>query len=196
MPGQLDLFHQAQLNQLADSTAFARRYRFVALDVETANSSSASICQLGLAMVDHDGKIETASFLIDPEDQFAPFNIRLHGIGPKTVAGAPRFTDVIDPLRDFLANHLLVQHSQFDERAIRAACKRYDRPNLKARWLNSVTVARKAWPHLRGNGGHGLGNLQKVLTLDFKHHDAAEDARAAAQVILLAEAEIGYNFTD
>lgn len=196
MRKQLDLFHQAAVISQAGGPLFSRSYRFVALDVETANANRASICQLGLAMVDHNGAIETASFLIDPEVRFAPFNVQLHGIGPDTVKGQPRFIDVIDTLRDFLTRHLLVQHSQFDQKAISAACQRYDQPDLNARWLNSVQVARKAWPELRGNGGHGLGNLQKVLTLDFQHHDAAEDSRAAAQVILLAEAETGSNFIE
>ena len=196
MRKQLDLFHRAEVTAQTSGSMFSRSYRFVALDVETANTNCGSICQLGLAMVDHDGAIQTASFMIDPEVQFAPFNTRLHGIGPDTVAGQPRFNDVIEPLRDFLARHLLVQHSQFDQKAISAACQRYDLPNLNARWLNSVRVARKAWPQLRGNGGHGLGNLQKVLRLNFKHHDAAEDSKAAAQVILLAEAELGFNFIE
>ena len=53
--------------------------------------------------------------------------------------------------------------------------------------MNSVTIARKAWPEWLGNGGHGLGHLKKALSLNFTHHDAGEDARAAAQVVLLAE---------
>ena len=49
---------------------------------------------------------------------------------------------------------------------------------MKSFWSDSVAIARKAWPDLRGNGGHGLGNLKKVLGLNFRHHDAGEDARA------------------
>lgn len=196
MRNQPDLFHQAALAELTDVQLFSQTYRFVALDVETANNNRGSICQLGLAMVDHSGAITTASFMIDPEVQFATFNIQLHGIGPETVAGQPRFIDVIEPLRDFLTRHPLVQHSQFDQKAISGACQRYNLPDLKARWLDSVQIARKAWPQFRGNGGHGLANLQKVLRLDFRHHDAAEDARAAAQVILMAEDETQSNFID
>lgn len=62
------------------------------------------------------------------------------------------------------------------------------------RWSDSVQIARRAWPDLKGNGGHGLGNLKKVLRLDFHHHDAGEDARAAAMVVLLAEARLGHPF--
>ena len=41
---------------------------------------------------------------------------------------------------------------------------------------------------MKGNGGHGLGKLKQVLNLDFHHHDAGEDARAAAMVVLRAQA--------
>ena len=55
-------------------------------------------------------------------------------------------------------------------------------------WRDSVHVARAAWPELRGNGGHGLASLKQHLGLVFEHHDAGEDARAAAEVVLRAEA--------
>lgn len=64
------------------------------------------------------------------------------------------------------------------------------------RWSDSVLIARRAWPDLKGNGGHGLSNLKKVLRLDFHHHDAGEDARAAAMVVLLAEARLGLSFDE
>ena len=38
-----------------------------------------------------------------------------------------------------------------------------------------------------GNGGHGLASLKQHLGLVFDHHDAGEDARAAAEVVLRAE---------
>lgn len=40
---------------------------------------------------------------------------------------------------------------------------------------------------MRGNGGHGLASLKQHLGLVFEHHDAGEDARAAAEVVLRAE---------
>lgn len=45
----------------------------------------------------------------------------------------------------------------------------------------------QALHELKGNGGHGLANLKQVLNLDFHHHDAGEDARAAAMVVLRAQ---------
>lgn len=52
-------------------------------------------------------------------------------------------------------------------------------------------VARRAWPELKGTGGHGLASLKLHLGLIFEHHDAGEDARAAAEVVLRAAAEGG-----
>ena len=65
-PRQLDLFHRDEVTSQTSGSIFSRSYRFVALDVETANADRGSICQLGLALVDHDGAIQTASFMIDP----------------------------------------------------------------------------------------------------------------------------------
>lgn len=174
----------------------ARNVRFVALDVETANADAASICQIGLALVEPSGAMETVSFYVDPEDEFAGFNTRLHGISAATVAGCPNFPMVFAALAPFLARHPLVQHSTFDARAIEAACRAYRMPVPALRWHNSVLAARTAWPELRGNGGHGLASLKDHLGLEFDHHDAGEDARAAAQVVVLAEKKTGADFFD
>ncbi|WP_138936621.1 exonuclease domain-containing protein [Roseovarius arcticus] len=170
-------------------------FRFVAVDVETANSNNYSICQIGLAMVSVTGEIHTASFLVDPEERFDDFNVQLHGIDEEAVCRAPIFEVVLRSMRPFLERHTLIQHSSFDKRAFDAACKGNGIPNLRTNWLDSVIIARTAWPELKGNGGHGLASLKTFLNLDFDHHDAEEDARAAAEVVLLAETHSGEKFT-
>ncbi|MEP2533903.1 exonuclease domain-containing protein [Shimia sp.] len=165
--------------------------RFIAVDVETAGYDVASICQIGLAFVGFDSSIATYSAYIDPRTPFAAGNTRLHGIDALTVKNAPGFEAVLTDLRPLLEAYPLIQHSRYDERAFDAACGLAKLPVLKSVWSNSVTIARQAWPELRGNGGHGLANLKKVLGLRFKHHDAGEDARAAAEVVLKAEEVMG-----
>lgn len=171
-------------------------FRFIALDVETACSDSASICQVGLACVIADNTIHTFSTLVNPGTRFDPFNIQLHGIGPDHVTGAPRFDEVLGHLFPLLSRHHLVQHSNFDKQAVAAACQWCGIEAPEFRWSDSVRIARRAWPELKGNGGHGLANLKKVLDLEFRHHDAGEDARAAAMVVLHAEAHLRMPFDD
>jgi DNA polymerase III epsilon subunit-like protein len=160
-------------------------FRFFALDVETANHDRASICQVGIACVRPDGRIETWVTLVDPGTDRWVFS-GLHGITRDMVIGAPTIAEVLDPLEARLVGCPVYQHSGFDRSAIRAACATLGRPEPGWNWQNSVTVARAAWPELKGNGGHGLASLKEYLGLKFEHHDAGEDARAAAEVVLRA----------
>lgn len=169
-------------------------FRFIALDVETACSDVASICQIGLACVQADNQIQTFSMLVNPGTRFDPFNIQLHGIGPDHVAKAPRFPDALGALLSLLTRHHLIQHSNFDKQAVTAACGLCGIATPDFRWSDSVTIARRAWPELKGNGGHGLANLKRTLNLQFHHHDAGEDARAAALVVLHAEKHLAMQF--
>lgn len=166
-------------------------FRFVALDVETASREHRSICQIGLGCAADDGSVLTWSCYVNPQTEFTPFNTELHGISARTVEHAPTFPELWPVLAPFLGRHPLVQHSRFDEKAIASACRLYGLSIPPWYWTDSVVVARKAWPELKGNGGHGLGNLKKVLNLDFHHHDAGEDARASALVVLKAQERLG-----
>lgn len=161
-------------------------FRFFALDVETANNDRGSICQIGVACVRLDNSIETWMTYVDPQVDSWVFTY-LHGISGRTVKGAPTFAEVLPVLRDALAGHIVYQHSSFDRSAVAAACGNSGLSIPQWDWRDSVHVARNAWPELRGNGGHGLASLKQHLGLKFDHHDAGEDARAAAEVVLRAE---------
>jgi DNA polymerase-3 subunit epsilon len=167
-------------------------FRFIALDVETACGDSASICQIGLACVDNRDQIHTWAAYVDPLMPFAPFNTELHGIDANTVKNAPTFTQIWADLLPVLIQQPLVQHSRFDEHAINEACKAHNLTKPRLTWHDSVVIARRAWPELKRNGGHGLASLKQHLNLEFKHHDAGEDARASAMVVLHAESKKAY----
>ncbi|MFC2970188.1 exonuclease domain-containing protein [Acidimangrovimonas pyrenivorans] len=161
-------------------------FRFIALDVETANNDRGSICQIGLACVREDNSIETWMTYVDPQVDTWLWS-GLHGITKDMVQGAPTFAQVLPVLEEALNGHIIYQHSGFDRSAFAAACSHAGRAMPPWEWRDSVRVARNAWPELKGNGGHGLASLKVHLGLDFTHHDACDDARAAAEVVLRAE---------
>lgn len=167
-------------------------FRFFALDVETANNDRGSICQIGVACVRPDNSIVTWMTYVNPQVDHWVFTY-LHGISARKVKGAPTFAEVLPVLVDALAGPTVYQHSSFDRSAVAAACGKSNLPVPAWDWRDSVHVARNAWPELRGNGGHGLASLKEHLGLVFEHHDAGEDARAAAEVVLRAE---GHNFAE
>ena len=161
-------------------------FKFFALDVETANHDRGSICQIGVACVRPDDTIVTWVTYVDPQVDHWVFTY-LHKIDAKTVRGAPQFGMVLPMLTEVLKGGVVYQHSGFDRSAVAAACRANRVPEPAWNWQDSVQVARRAWPELKGNGGHGLASLKVNLGLSFEHHDAGEDARAAAEVVLLAE---------
>ena len=62
---------------------------FIALDVETANADFASICSIGLVHFREGHVFKSLTILVDPEDEFDPINISIHGITPEIVVGKP-----------------------------------------------------------------------------------------------------------
>ena len=101
---------------------------FNAIDVETANADSGSICQIGVVHV-VDGEISEAwSTLVDPEAPFDYHNIRLHRITSKKVAGSPVIPELRDELCRRLEGSYLVSHTAFDRGALSRAMGRYELP--------------------------------------------------------------------
>lgn len=159
---------------------------FNAVDVETANSDRSTICQIGIAHV-IDGQIDDRwSTLVDPEDEFDDFNINIHGITPEQAQNAPTLPEVREELRKRLRGQVLVSHTSFDRSAFETAMDKYGLDQLQVYWLDSAKVVRRAWPEKFGQRGYRLKNVAHFIGYEFKHHDALEDAVAAAEITLAA----------
>lgn len=163
---------------------------FVALDVETANADMASICQIGLVKYEKGELSNEWKTYVDPEDYFDDFNVSIHGIDESVVKGAPTFPELTDTLRFFLEDKVVVSHTHFDRVAMHQAAKRYNILMPDSIWLDSARVARRAWKECAWKS-YGLYNVCKILGYNFRHHDALEDAKAAAHILLAATSESG-----
>jgi DNA polymerase-3 subunit epsilon len=156
---------------------------FVVIDVETACSRVSSICQIGIVGFRNGTEIFAYETLVDPCDEFSSFNMRIHGISCDHVAGKPTFAHIHGIVDAHLSGRITVAHSYFDKGALAAACRVHDRTEIQTTWLDSVRVAKRAWPDLPS---HRLNVLTKFLGVRHKHHDALSDARAAGMVIVRA----------
>lgn len=161
---------------------------FVVIDVETACHRASSICQIGIVGFAGGREVFAYETLVNPQDAFSPFNSRLHGIGPHHVADQPSFPRLYGTLLEHLGGRVAVAHSNFDHGALSAACKIAGLPMIRSRWLDSVKVARHAWPDLPT---HRLNALAAHLGLEHKHHDALSDARVAGWVVVRAMEKTG-----
>src|SRR4051794_27776121 len=99
---------------------------FVALDIETANADSSSICQIGVAQFVGGSLTGEWSTLVNPEDYFDPFNVSIHGISEEMVQDAPTFPGLLDDIRSRLGSGIVLCHTAFDRVAIAQACDKYE----------------------------------------------------------------------
>lgn len=174
----------AALSALARSPASADvAPDFVVIDVETACARVSSICQIGIVGFRDGAELFAYESIVDPCDDFSPFNTRIHGISCDHVVGKPTFAHVHATVDGHLSGRVTVAHSFFDKGALAAACRVHDRAPIQSTWLDSVRVAKRAWPDLPS---HRLNMLSKYLGVRHRHHDALSDARAAGMVIVKA----------
>jgi DNA polymerase-3 subunit epsilon len=168
---------------------------FVAIDVETANPNMASICQIGLVVCENGSLSQEWKTYVNPEDYFSGVNISIHGINESTVEGSPIFPEVSDTLHDFLENKVVVCHTHFDRTALYQSAQRYEVRAPACAWLDSAQVARRVWKEC-SSSGYGLSAVCQMLGYEFKHHDALEDAKAAAHIILAASDTSGIDLEE
>ena len=163
---------------------------FVALDFETANADMSSICQLGLVHFKDGSLQEEWKTYVDPEDFFDEINVSIHGIDESTVKGAPTLPDIASRICSYLDGQIAVCHTHFDRVAIHQACVKYDLRAPTCTWLDSARVTRRTWEQF-AHRGYGLGNVCALLGYQFVQHDALEDAKAAAHILLTAIEKTG-----
>jgi DNA polymerase-3 subunit epsilon len=168
---------------------------FVALDVETANADSSSICEIGIARFVDGCLTEEWSTLVNPEDYFDSFNVSIHGITEEMVKDYPVFPELVAELQCRMRNGIVLSHTPFDRVAVSQACLKYDLEGVDCVWLDTARVARRTWKQF-AQRGYGLHSVCAVIGYDFKHHDALEDAKAAAHVLLAAMKETGLDLVD
>jgi len=168
---------------------------FVALDFETANADMSSICQIGLVLF-KDGLLqEEWKTYVDPEDFFDEINISIHGIDETTVKGAPTFQDIASQICSYLDGRIVVCHTHFDRVAIHQACAKYDLHVPTCTWLDSARVTRRTWEQF-AHRGYGLANVCAAIGYQFAQHDALEDAKAAAHILLAAIEKTGMDLQE
>ena len=163
---------------------------FTAIDVETANPDFSSICQIGVAQFVDGAEAREWKSYVDPDDFFDPVNISIHGITDEMVQGAPRFRDLCVELSAALEGRVVVCHTPFDRVAITRAFEKADTAPPACTWLDTARVARRAWEEF-AQSGYGLKNVCQSIGYEYEAHDALEDAKAAAEVLLAAVKRTG-----
>ena len=164
---------------------------FIAMDFETANHEKHSACSLALVMVRKSKIVGEYYSLIKPETPFFWRNIQIHGIHPEDVANAPKFPTVWEEISQYYnQNSLIVAHNAPFDNGVLAGCLDYygleKQPYLS---LCTARSSRKLYPEFPN---HRLNTMCEMLDITLEnHHDALEDSRACAEILLRQEAQFG-----
>jgi DNA polymerase III epsilon subunit-like protein len=161
------------------------RLSYCSIDFETANEHRGSPCAAGLTRVEDGIVSDSVVYLMRPPedvDYFDEFNIALHGITPSMVKKQPRFTERLPEMLDFAKGYPLVAHNAAFDLGVIADASRLSGsvvPGLD--FACTLVLARKTYdllsyrlPFVAEAAGVKIGH----------HHDPAEDARAAAEILL------------
>jgi DNA polymerase-3 subunit epsilon len=165
---------------------------FLAIDVETANPDLSSICQVGIASFRDGRLLGSWESLVNPEDCFHPINVSIHNIDEDDVRRSPTWSQVYPYLYVLLENCILVSHTAFDRAAVLRACEKNELTFPVSRWLDSAKVVRRAWP-VFSRSGYGLASVAHHFDIQYRAHNALEDARCAGEIVLRAITETGLN---
>ena len=165
---------------------------FTAIDFETANSSRASACSVGMVKVRDGRVVDSASWFIRPPlgyDDFHERNTLIHGISRADVADAASWRDQLADLVAFIDGDLLVAHNAgFDMGVIAGACAASLIETPAFSYACSLQIARKTY---------ALDSYRLPVAAmaagfeDFAHHDALADAQACAAIVIHAAARHG-----
>ncbi|TPW75798.1 exonuclease domain-containing protein [Schumannella soli] len=158
---------------------------FTAIDFETANSSSASACSVGLVKVRDGRVVDKAGWLIRPpagHDHFVEWNVRIHGIMQADVVDAPLWIEQLPELMAFAGDDMMVAHNAgFDMGVIKGACAASLVEHPAIDYVCSLQVARKSYDL----DSYRLPSAARAAGFDdFRHHDAIADSEACAAIMI------------
>jgi DNA polymerase-3 subunit epsilon len=165
-----------------------------AIDFETANSSAASACSVGLVKV-RDGRIvDRVGWLIQPpapHDEFTEWNTRIHGIRAEDVLQAQGWLEQLPAMLEYIDGDALAAHNAgFDVGVLSAACRAVGAPVPELDYACSLRIARRTY---------NLDSYRLPVAAmaagfeDFPHHDAIADAEACAAIMVHAAKRHGAN---
>ena len=158
---------------------------YVVVDVETTGGKGENhrVTEIGAVKVRNGEIVDRFQSLLNPQRTIPPNIVRLTGITPAMVEGAPYFIDIADDFEAFMEDAIFVAHNvEFDYGFISREFARLGRGFRHAK-LCTCSSMRKLFP---GHRSYSLASLCQQFDISLQqHHRALCDAEAAAELLLL-----------
>ena len=159
---------------------------FIAIDFETATAKRSSACAVGIITVEN-GKIidEYQTFIQPPDNEYAFYNSKVHGITANDTIDSPFFPDIYSEIRDRLYKQTIVAHNEvFDRSVLQKTMEYYDLDYLElnapnSHWKCTLKIYRE-----KGYDPASLDACCKRQGIQLNHHEALSDAKGCAMLFL------------
>ena len=166
--------------------------KLLAIDFETANSSSASACSIGYALWDEGEIVKREEILIKPHpsvDYFYYFNTQIHGITKEMVEQEDQWPEVFEKIKDNFVDSVVCAHNApFDMGVLRSINTLYGIKMNPFYYMDTVRLSQLMYPQLRN---HKLNTMCDYLDFDLNHHHAGSDALGCLAIVLDAMDQFG-----
>lgn len=156
---------------------------FAAIDFETANNESTSVCSVGIVIVKDCQIVDSFYSLIKPEPEYYNYCFsRVHGLTMEDTCNAPIFPNVWAKVAPMIQGLPLVAHNKaFDERCLKAVFRCYQMDYPDYTFHCTLLKSRQIWPC----GRHNLDIIAERCGYSLKnHHHALADAQACAVIAI------------
>ena len=156
---------------------------FAAIDFETANSRYYSACSLGVVLFENGVPVKRNLYMINPDCNFAPENVAIHGITRAQVADSPKFDALWPELVPIFQKFRVVAYSDFDAKVLRSLIRHYRLMVEDSFTLDYFDVCQYARDNIYGLTNYKLPTFAAFLNIEgLKHHDAVSDAETCGKI--------------
>ncbi len=156
-------------------------------DVEYANSENKSICQIGVMCEDYetgDPVYPELRIMVNPEDKFDEYCVKVHGITANQVSNEPNFAEIWKEIEKYFTNAIIVGHNvaSSDLDALAKNLRRYNLDIPEMYYICTLELSKQyVKRHLVEN--YSLSTLCNYYDIDIDNeHDAFDDACACADL--------------
>ena len=178
------------IKMFEDSDENRRMVDFAAIDFETANGRSSSVCSVGIVIVRGGEIVDRFYSLIRPRPNFYSYwNIEVHGLTKQDTDEEENFPAVWTRVKDRLEGLPLVAHnSRFDEGCLRSVFNTYGMEYPGYVFYCTLDASRRVLKL----PNYQLHTVAAACGYDLEnHHHALADAEAASAVCLHICREFG-----
>lgn len=162
---------------------------FTAIDFETAIAHH--ICSVGIVTFENGIITDEYHALIQPpENEYNWHNIRVHGITQRDTEDSPSFAGIYPEIKKRLYGKTIVAHNESFDRGVLAKtmrdyCIDYSDLNIADKWECTLRIYRA-----KGYKPANLNACCEIHGIELQHHQALSDARACAQLFMIAQSSL------